>query len=148
MHRIFRNPKVYVFASLIVYVISLTQPAISSTELEDKTLSGIATLVMGGLSILGGGIFEWIIWLANPLYFLSVILFFNKKGQAKVLSLVSTTVALSFIAWKKILVSESGRLGEIDSLDLGYWLWTLSLMTLTIGMFLSKNNLESNKHYA
>lgn len=103
---------------------------------------------MGGLSILGGGLFEWIIWLANPLYFLSVITFFNKKGQAKVLSLVSTIVALSFLGWKKILVSESGRLGEIDSLDLGYWLWTLSLMTATIGMFLPKINIEKLKHYA
>jgi uncharacterized membrane protein YhaH (DUF805 family) len=144
------NPKIFLLTiSLIVYVISLTQTAISSNELEDKTLSGIACLVMGGLAILGGGILEWIIWLANPLYFLSIVLLFNSNKMAKIFSSLATIIALSFTAWKEILVSESGRNGRIDSLDLGYWLWILSLTILTIGIFyISKNTVKQHKHSA
>ena len=64
--------KVILITSLTIYTLSLCSPAITSNELEDKTLYGIATLVMGGLSFLGGGILEWLIWLANPLYLLGI----------------------------------------------------------------------------
>lgn len=134
------KPIIYIFVSLIIYIISLTQPAISSNELNDKTLSGIATLVMGGLSVLGGGFFEWIIWLANPLYFLSIIFFIKYRNTAQVLSLLSCILALSFVTWDKVLASESGRLAKIESLDIGYWLWLSSIVILTIGIFLSEEN--------
>lgn len=140
-----KSPKIYVIVSLAIFTVSLTQTAISSSEFEDKTLSGIATLVMGGLSVLGGGILEWLIWLANPLYFFSLYLFLKSKNKAKMYSLLSTTIALSFVTWNKILVSESGKLGNIDSLGLGYWLWVSSLAILTIGIFLVE---KDNRHYA
>ncbi|WP_223151131.1 hypothetical protein, partial [Flavobacterium sp. GP15] len=140
-----KSPKIYVIVSLAIFTVSLTQTAISSSEFEDKTLSGIATLVMGGLSVLGGGILEWLIWLVNPLYFFSLYLFLKSKNKAKMYSLLSTTIALSFVTWNKILVSESGKLGNIDSLGLGYWLWVSSLAILTIGIFLVE---KDNRHYA
>ena len=140
-----KSPKIYVIVSLVIFTVSLTQTAISSSEFEDKTLSGIATLVMGGLSVLGGGILEWLIWLANPLYFFSLYLFLKSKNKAKIYSLLSTTIALSFVTWNKILVAESGKLGNIDSLGLGYWLWVSSLAILTIGIFLLE---KDNRHYA
>ena len=140
-----KSPKIYVIVSLAIFTVSLTQTAISSSEFEDKTLSCIATLVMGGLSVLGGGILEWLIWLANPLYFFSLYLFLKSKNKAKMYSLLSTTIALSFVTWNKILVSESGKLGNIDSLGLGYWLWVSSLAILTIGIFLVE---KDNRHYA
>jgi hypothetical protein len=139
------NRKFYVLVSLIIYIISLTQTAISSNDLEDKTLSGIATLIMGGLSILGGGVLEWLIWLANPLYFFSVFLFLKSKNSAKIFSIVSTAIALSFATWNEILVSESARLGKIDSLGLGYWLWVISMIILAIGIFSRE---KDNRHNA
>ena len=139
------NRKFYVLVSLFIYIISLTQTAISSNDLEDKTLSGIAALIMGGLSILGGGVLEWLIWLANPLYFFSIFLFLKSKNSAKIFSIVSTAIALSFATWNEILASESARLGKIDSLGLGYWLWVISMIILAIGIFSRK---KDNRHNA
>lgn len=131
------SSKIYLITvSFIVYIISLTQDALSANFSENKTLLGIEALFAGGLVILGGGLLEWLIWLANPLYFLSILFLFKSDKRAKICSLLATILALSFMTWNEILVSESGHTEKINALGLGYWLWVLSLIILTIGIFL------------
>lgn len=67
--------KTYVLLiSLVVFIVSLTQTALTYNDIDgQKTHSSISLLFMGGLAILGGGLSEWFIWLANPLYFLAFI---------------------------------------------------------------------------
>jgi hypothetical protein len=122
--------------SLAVFIISLTQTALTYNDFDgQKTYSSISLLFMGGLAILGGGLLEWFIWLANPLYFLALIFFFKSKEISKKISIVATCLALTFATWKEILTAENGRTSTIETLNCGYWLWTLSLAILTIGIF-------------
>ena len=120
--------------SLTVYIISLTQNAITYNDFDgQKTDSSILLLFMGGLAIFGGGFFEWFIWLANPLYFIGLFLFFKTRKKSIYFSATATILALSFTTWKEILAAENGRVAKIETLNLGYWLWTISLTLLTIG---------------
>lgn len=139
---------------MTVFVISLTQSALTFNDYDgQKTHSSLSLLFMGGLAILGGGFFEWIIWLANPLYFLGLILFFNSNSMSKKVSIGATILALSFSTWNKILAAESGRTATIQNLNLGYWLWTISLTILTIGTVyyfkqIDKTSNNDEKHTA
>ncbi|MBL0065623.1 MAG: hypothetical protein IPP38_11555 [Bacteroidetes bacterium] len=87
---------------------------------------------MGGLAILGGGLLEWLIWLANPVYIFALIFFYKSNKTSKLVSIIATILALSFTTWKEILAAENGRTATIESLNLGYWLWVLSLTLLSI----------------
>lgn len=124
----------------IFFTASLTQTAIASADLEDKTLSGFALLIMGGTVILGGATLEWFIWLANPLYFISIFLLLKDDNRARITSTIATLIALSFSTWENILVSESGRTGKIDSLGYGYWTWVIGLFILTAGIIYLQRN--------
>jgi uncharacterized membrane protein len=99
---------------------------------------------MGGIAILGSGLLEWFIWLANPLYVLALIFFFKSNKTSRVVSIVATFLALSFTTWKEILAAENGRTATIESLNLGYWLWVLSLTILSIGTIYYFRQLDNN----
>ena len=131
--------------SLTVFIVSLTQTALTYNDLDgQKTHSSLSLLFMGGLAILGGGLLEWFIWLANPLYFLGLILFIKSNKTSKKVSIAAAILALSFTTWKEILAAENGRTASIERLNLGYWLWTLSLTILTIGAFYYFRRLDNN----
>jgi hypothetical protein len=120
--------------SLIVYAVSLTQTAFTYNGFDgQKTISSLEALFMGMLAILGGGMLEWIIWLANPLYFFGIITFFYGRKLSIKASFAATALAFSFTTWKEILVSENGRTAKIESLNSGYWLWLSSLAILALG---------------
>ena len=132
--------------SLTVFIVSLTQTALTYNDFDgQKTHSSLSLLFMGGLAILGGGLLEWFIWLANPLYVLALIFFYKSKKTSIVVSIIATILAISFTTWNEILAAENGRTATIESLNLGYWLWVLSLALLSIGTIyyfiqLDKNN--------
>lgn len=120
--------------SIIIFIISLTQNALTYNDFDGQKIhSSISLLFMGGLAILGGGLMEWFIWLANPLYVLALIFLFNDNKISAVVSIIATFLALSFTTWNEILVAENGRTATIERLNLGYWLWVLSLTILSIG---------------
>jgi len=79
--------------SLAIFIASLTQDAIVYDDFDgQKTHASISPLFMGGFAILGGGLFEWLIWFANPIYLLSVILFVANKQLAIATSIVATLI--------------------------------------------------------
>lgn len=138
--------KTYVLLiSLTVFIVSLTQTALTYNDFDGQKMhSSISLLFMGGLAILGGGLLEWFIWLANPLYILALIFFFKSNKTSKKFSITATILALSFITWKEILAAENGRTATIESLNLGYWLWVLSLTILSIGTVYYFRQLDNN----
>jgi hypothetical protein len=85
-------------------------------------------LLTGWLAFLNGGFFEEIIWLANPLYFLAFIAFFNGNNSSRSISysLIATILALSFTTWNKVL-ENSLHEKTIEILNSGYWLWLSSI---------------------
>lgn len=127
--------KTYVIVlSLTVFIISLTQTAVVYKDFDGQKIhSSISLLFMGGLAILGGGLMEWLTWLANPLYFLAIIFLYKSDKTCKKVSIAATILALSFSTWKEILAAENGRAATIEHLDSGYWLWVLSLAILYTG---------------
>ncbi|MBT2622777.1 hypothetical protein [Chryseobacterium sp. ISL-6] len=102
-------------------------------------------LLFGAISFLGGGILEFFIWTAN-LWFLLAILFLYKKEYfiAILFGLLASAISLSFISWKEILVSENGRMGEIYSLEIGYFLWLFSILFTTISSIYLKITVKNN----
>lgn len=127
--------------STLLFMISITQPALTTSE---GSSSSLLLFFMGGIAILGGGLFEWLVWLANPLYFISIVWLLRKNKCSVQTSILATLIACSFSFWNVILVSESGRTAKIRSLDLGYYLWTASMFVLTIGTVLYFKPIERN----
>lgn len=122
--------------SLLIFVISLTQTAITYHDYNGtKTHDGISLFLVGGIVILGGGLSEWFAWLANPLYLIGIILFLKSKKLSRIFSVTAILFALYFTTFKEILAAEDGRMATVQALNIGYWLWVASIAILTIGTF-------------
>ncbi|MFV8346902.1 hypothetical protein [Flavobacterium sp. ZB4P13] len=121
--------------SLIIFIISLTQNAIIIDYIEIKPVSSLTYFLIGSTAFIGGALLEQIIWLANPLSLLSIVLLLNNKPIAIKFSLIALALSISFSTWSEILGDESGSMAKIISLELGYYLWVLSITILSIGTF-------------
>ena len=98
-------------------------------------MSSISCFLMGSTAILGGGILEWIIWFANPLCLIAIFYIIVDNQKASKISFAALVIALSFSLWKNILISESGRTGKIQSFEIGYYFWVLSIFSLSVGTY-------------
>ena len=117
-----------------MFIISFTQNAIIANGYDGiKDYSSLATFLSGGFAVLGGAFYEWLIWLANPIFFVAIYLFVKDKKKSKNLSLLAVLIGLIFTQWQEILVNEGGTKIPIVSLDVGYWMWILSFMIFYIG---------------
>lgn len=127
--------KKYKFQILIIFIfiISLFFNAITVSDYNmNIKYNGVELFLSGFFAFFGGGIFETIIWSANPL-FLNSIIFSKKYPQIAILfSTLSFGLSLSFLFWKEILVSESGRTGKIIEFNFGYWIWVMSILLLNL----------------
>ena len=140
-----------VIISLSLFLISLFQTAITYQDYNgiDKA-TGLHLLLIGSTAILGGGLLEWIVWLANPLSLLAIIFFFQKRLESRMASKTAMFLSLSFMFWRHILISENGRQAEILTKNLGYWLWLTSIIMLTYGIhkylkpLIPSNKLDNN----
>jgi hypothetical protein len=125
-----------ILISLLIFIISLTQTAITYHDYDGtKTHDGISLFLVGGIVILGGGLPEWFVWLANPFYLIGIILFLKSKKLSRIFSALAILLALCFISFKEILAAENGRMATVQALNIGYWLWVASMAIFTIGTF-------------
>jgi hypothetical protein len=141
----FKNNKIYFWSSIYIYLISLTQTAYT-TQYGEKVVDQISweLLLMGGTAFLGGGLLETIIWLANPLYFLALTFYFIDKKFCKKTIPGALILSINFLFWSKILGDESGYMSTITAHKLGYYLWTTSIIVLSIGIF-SEQKIDTPK---
>lgn len=124
--------------SLLLLFVSLTQDAIVvNYSGEVRNDSALGYFLIGAIAFLGGGLFEEIIWLANPLCLLAIIYFLKNNEKAVLLSLIASGLAISFAFWSEILGAESGGMAKIVSFGLGYYLWASSILVLTTGILLN-----------
>jgi hypothetical protein len=66
-------------------------------------------------------------WFANPALFMAwVLVFRRKRWPARLLSLASLAIAVSFLLMSKVASDESGNLSVITGYRIGYWLWLAS----------------------
>jgi hypothetical protein len=134
--------------SLLIFGISLSQNAVIVNYDEIKAVSSLEYFFMGSTAFIGGGLLEQIIWLANPLCFFAIRFLIKNDDRAITLSVIALVLAISFSFWNEILGAESGAMAKIISLELGYYLWVLSILILTIGILINykatlKETLES-----
>jgi len=130
--------KTTIFLSLIVLIISLTQPAFYIDRIDyDAWADSLALFFIGWAGFLGGSLAS-LLWVANPLYFFSIYQTIKGKSTAIYFSLLATTVAFLFSFLDTIVTSESGSTSKIISLQLGYILWLTSFIILTIGLVISQ----------
>lgn len=127
--------------SAILFLISLSQPAFDYEDIDGiKTHSAISLLLMGGISFLGGALFEWITWLANPFYIIGLVLFIKNNSKAQYFVVFSAVLSLSFSAWHEILAAENGRTAPITGLHAGYYLWVIGQVILVIDVFFCRKS--------
>ena len=142
--------KSLIILSLLIFIISLSKTAFSTNGYNGiRNAPSIAIFVNGSLAVLGGGFHEWLIWLANPIYFTAIYFFIKDKKKSKHLILIALIIGLSFTQWKEILGDAAGNINPIVSLEIGYWLWIISMVIFYIGtiIYFSKSKSElKNKH--
>lgn len=126
--RLKRNPKrLMLYISLLLFLLSLTQPAFYIDKKEyDAWASSIGLVVFGWAGALAGG--AGLAWLANPFIFVSWILFKKKIILAALFSIIASGFAISFLFFDKVLTDEGGGFSNITAYKAGYWLWLLSIV--------------------
>ena len=120
--------------SICLYLISLSQDCYSTdfTGSTNKGVPSILALLTGWLGLIGmhGPAMSW---LANPLMIASWISSLTKSNFTLPLSIAALAFMLSFLFFKKIMVSEAGHISNITNYNLGYWLWLASAAVLVAG---------------
>jgi hypothetical protein len=122
---------------------------LSSLTLECYLIDGKPSIGSFGLIafLLGWLNFDFIglIWLANPLFLVSLFLFlFSKKAKlALILSLIAFVLSISFTQVGEIIKNEAGHIGQITDYLLGYWIWIIANLLLLIVLII--NNILNYK---
>jgi hypothetical protein len=133
-----------IILSIIVFIISLFQPAFFiDREDSDAYSNSLFLLALGWMSFLGGGFVPFIIWLANPIYVISIFLINKSIKFGIITSLVPILLALIFANLNSILTSESGSKSKITELGLGFYLWISCFIILFVSSIINLNS--SNK---
>ena len=137
--------KISIGLSLILFLISLTQPAFYIDRREDPNAysDSLTLFLLGWTSLLGGAIIPFFIWFANPLYFVAIILTIKSKSLGLYFALAATILAFIFSQLHTIMTSESGSTSVITSRGLGFKLWFISIIILTLS--LTANRLLNQK---
>lgn len=141
-----KSQKIYLLIPVITFFISLFFNAFrvfDQSKIVDYK-SGVI-LLFGILSFLGGGILEFFTWTANVWFLLALLFLYKKKYLVAFLfSLLAFAISFSFAFWNEILVSENGRMGEVYSLEMGYFLWVISIFfTMCHSIYLKIKNWNS-----
>ncbi len=117
---------------------------LSSLTLECYLVDGEKSIGSFGLIafLLGWLNFDIVglIWLANPLFFISlfILIFFSKKRKAALfLSLIAFLLAISFTQVEEIIKNEAGFTGKITGYLTGYWLWVSANFTLFLYLLIN-----------
>jgi hypothetical protein len=132
--------KVSIFISLGLLIFSLTQDAfyIDRQENPKAYANSYFLFFLGWMSFLGGALVPFIIWLANPIYFLAIIFTVRHDKIALLLSIIPIILASVFMMLPSILTSESGATSEITSRGLGFYLWFSAFIILFFGVFIGQ----------
>ena len=123
--------------SLLLFISSLTQPAFYTTGSNPEAWSdSTGLLLLGWMGFLGGSI-ESLLWIANPIYFLTIITYIKNKSISKFTGWIAVALAFAFYLIPDIMTSESGRREKIVSYENGYKLWLISMIVLAMGIMIT-----------
>lgn len=122
---------VLILISVIMFLISFTQICVVYQYFGIVNYHAYLAFLVGWLHFVGGGFWEGIIWLANPLYFIGLFLLYKKNKLAIFPLICSSILALVFLSFENLIMTKSGRIAPIIELKSGYFLWLASILFLT-----------------
>lgn len=134
--------------SLICLIFSLTQPAFYIDRKEDPNAysDSLILFLLGWLSIVGGAFIPFVLWLANPLYLVAIFFTLKNKSSAIYFAFASSILAFTFSQLDTIVTKESGSSSVITSLGLGFKLWFISFIILTLGLIVNRFLTNKNRN--
>ena len=132
--------KTILVISIGLFLFSLTQECFCT---DADCADSISALLAGWLTIFFSA--SGITWLANPLLFVGWILTKKDSKYAIACSFFSTALSVSFLFFRTIIDNEAGNASRINEYKLGYWLWTLSSVTMFIGNIILEKKLYNQK---
>lgn len=137
-----KTTRSFLFVSMALFIISLTQKAYCTTS---ECSDAFMTFILGWAAVFTTA--AGISWLANPLLFISWIMIRRKPRLAMMCSVISFLLAGSFLLFDSILANEAGHSQAITGYRMGFWFWLASHLAMLIGTFVLvyKMNLEQFK---
>lgn len=122
-----RVKRIFLFASIILFAVSLTQKCYCTTG---TCSDSFIVFILGIFGLLYPGV-NWT-WLANPLLLGAWIFIFRNPKISLLLSFSSTFLAAIFLMFGEILENENGQYRQIIAYKAGYWLWLASHVCMLI----------------
>lgn len=126
-----KTRKIIWVASLIMFGAALFCPTFSTNAGDSHIGGGLVNLGLGWMgAIFAGG--TYVAWFANPVFFIAI--FTNKSAPilSFFLSIMALAIAYKMLNGGTVLLNEAGHKGYITKLDIGYWLWTSSMILMII----------------
>ncbi|NQY05390.1 MAG: hypothetical protein HRT68_04070 [Flavobacteriaceae bacterium] len=115
----------------ILFLISTTMECFTMEGRDATGYYGFVALLLGWMNLN----YLIIIWFANPLFLISLVMYFTREDLklSLILSVVSSILAFSFfLIDAEVLINEAGHYKTVDRYLLGYWLWLFSHIWLFI----------------
>lgn len=139
LRQIGKDKKIVIGLSLILLIISLTQPAFYTTKdsADAVNSSSVGIFFLGWMGFLGGA-FDSFFWFANPLYIYAIYLFAKQNTKAIHFSSIASIIAISFLSMDTFFANEAGGRSKITGYGMGYIFWVSSLSVLTLGILIVK----------
>jgi len=137
-----KSKKLFLFLSIGLYLISLTQKSYCTVGGTCEYFSGLLNLVFGWFGVFKLH-FPAFSWLANPILFISWVLYKKKTKISLVLSGISLILMGSFLFVDQIIVNDGSTTSIVNFYGLGYWLWLFSSFIMIIGNYI---NWKKNKY--
>jgi len=122
-----------ILVSLLFFIVSLFLNAFQAEDMgRIKDYSSLEVFLIGPISVLGGGIFEFFIWSDNIWFLISLVCAYRNMYLISMISgLIAFLISGTFNFYKEILAAENGRMAEITNLNAGYFLWLSSILWIT-----------------
>ena len=130
--------KITLGVSIGLMLFTLTQEAYCTAE---GCMHSMMAFIFGVFGMFIGGN-ETLTWFANPLLILAW-LFIKCRKVSFLLSLLSTLIAVSFLMFDEVVITEAGHSSMITRYALGYWLWIGSHTVMVLGNVLIMINEHS-----
>lgn len=123
--------KIIWIIALITFGAALICPTYCTNAKCSQLGSGLIDLTLGwmGAIFMGG---TYVAWFANPVFFIAI--FTNKSVPilSFFLSIMALAIAYKMLNGGTLLLNEAGHKGYITKLEIGYWLWTSSMILMII----------------
>ena len=122
---------IFINISILFFLVATFQECYIANGMETIGSIGFAALLFGWMN----ASLSFIVWFANPFYFLSIILISKNKKAAKITTSTSLLLALSFLILDKVVINEGGTIEKVEAYLFGYWLWVASIFLLFLTAF-------------